>query len=416
MGRQSSRIYWQGKDHKEMVVWDGSKFQYHDKAYIWNGSSFELVWEKLKYTVIADKIDGLEFEKFVPYETENYYVGFYYYNDFSSPPHTEFPFNTLIRIDKKTYQKEALITTDNTRFGGFVDSKIFLFNNYTYKHPYSTALIYDVENKTIIMNKRDSALSISDDVDFGIITHKNSVENNGIIYSLCDGVLTKQSATRHYAAVLVGNPNQMSYGTHASIMPICSKTGQDYVVAQSISGVEFFAIDGSGLYLAILRDFGDHAEIISERSIVDLVGESPTYYYDWYFDNGFIILQPDIWAGLYGNSFVLDLRQMKVIKKLSLENICKQTHTGGRWLRTHPKIAEYCWNTPRQLSKYIKYYDDTDEDEWKQIIFNPSISDAKGELCYMNDGVFFVESFVFDPVYGNRSVWQGYKFRKKEDE
>lgn len=48
MGRQSARIYYQGLDHKEMVTWDGTKYQYHDKAYIWNSqtSSFELVWEK----------------------------------------------------------------------------------------------------------------------------------------------------------------------------------------------------------------------------------------------------------------------------------------------------------------------------------------------------------------------------------
>lgn len=30
-----------------MVTWNGSTYQYHDKAYIWNGSEFELVWEKL---------------------------------------------------------------------------------------------------------------------------------------------------------------------------------------------------------------------------------------------------------------------------------------------------------------------------------------------------------------------------------
>jgi len=47
MGRQSARIYFNGQDHKDMVTWDGSKYVYHDKAYIWNGSDYELVWEKL---------------------------------------------------------------------------------------------------------------------------------------------------------------------------------------------------------------------------------------------------------------------------------------------------------------------------------------------------------------------------------
>ena len=47
MGRQSSRIYFNGQDHKEMVVWDGTRFVYHDKAYIWTPQGFELVWEKL---------------------------------------------------------------------------------------------------------------------------------------------------------------------------------------------------------------------------------------------------------------------------------------------------------------------------------------------------------------------------------
>jgi len=47
MGRQSSRIWYQNKDHKEMVTWDGTRFQYHDKAYIWDGNAFVLVWEKL---------------------------------------------------------------------------------------------------------------------------------------------------------------------------------------------------------------------------------------------------------------------------------------------------------------------------------------------------------------------------------
>ena len=49
MGKQSSRIYFNGLDHKEMVIWDGSQYVYHDKAYIWNGSEYELVWQKLKY-------------------------------------------------------------------------------------------------------------------------------------------------------------------------------------------------------------------------------------------------------------------------------------------------------------------------------------------------------------------------------
>ena len=47
MGRQSSRIYFQGQDHKEMVTWNGTGYQYHDQAWIWDGSGFELVWEKL---------------------------------------------------------------------------------------------------------------------------------------------------------------------------------------------------------------------------------------------------------------------------------------------------------------------------------------------------------------------------------
>lgn len=48
MGRQSSRIWLANNtDHKEMVTWNGSGFQYHDKAYIWNGNTFELVWQKL---------------------------------------------------------------------------------------------------------------------------------------------------------------------------------------------------------------------------------------------------------------------------------------------------------------------------------------------------------------------------------
>lgn len=43
-----------------MVTWNGSRFQYHDKAYIWNGNAFELVWEKL------DDITGV-FIEFMPY-------------------------------------------------------------------------------------------------------------------------------------------------------------------------------------------------------------------------------------------------------------------------------------------------------------------------------------------------------------
>lgn len=49
MGRQTSRIWLaNGTDHKEMITWNGSGFQYHDKAYIWNGSKFQKVWEKIK--------------------------------------------------------------------------------------------------------------------------------------------------------------------------------------------------------------------------------------------------------------------------------------------------------------------------------------------------------------------------------
>ena len=54
MGRQSSRIYFNQQDHKEMVTWNGSSYQYHDKAYIWNGNQFELVWEKLD-----DDLEGM---------------------------------------------------------------------------------------------------------------------------------------------------------------------------------------------------------------------------------------------------------------------------------------------------------------------------------------------------------------------
>lgn len=62
MGRQSARIYFNGQDHKEMVIWDGSKYVYHDKAYIWNGSEFELVWEKLP----DEDIEGMVIVPFYP--------------------------------------------------------------------------------------------------------------------------------------------------------------------------------------------------------------------------------------------------------------------------------------------------------------------------------------------------------------
>lgn len=416
MGRQSSRIYWQGQDHKEMVTWNGREFQYHDKAYIWTGNAFQLVWEKLAYTAIADKIDGLVFaNNFVPYESANYYVGFYYYDSFN----TEFPQNTLIRVDKEDYGKESLITTERTTFGGFVNSKIFLYVYDTESRPQKKGgLIYDVENNAPIM-ATDSFLSNGLTTDYGKYTHKIATENNGNISSMCTVAVNDSSGTtKYYASYVIANPNQVSCGEHSSIIPMCTATNSQYRVAQPIDGIDYYGIDGTGQYVAVIRDWGEgYSEIISEQSLIDITGIQPDYYNDWYFDNGFIVLTPDLWVGLpWKDTAIVDLRQMKMVKKINLSDIARQVGTGGvssQNFNVHPKSAEFIYHIRDTNNTYKKDFDDEDTDAWKTVDYRPSRPGNQqiSNVCYMNDDVFFVLE-----TYNGTSRWQGYKFRKKEDE
>ena len=138
MGRQSSRIWWQNKDHKEMVTWDGTNYQYHDKAYIWDGNAFELVWEKLKYGQQANSIEALKFATTMdPRESTRYFFGF-------DPEIT----NKLIRVRKGSYTKSDLLTTERTHFAGSTrDGKLLLLKEYVNNRSlFDSGLLYDIDN------------------------------------------------------------------------------------------------------------------------------------------------------------------------------------------------------------------------------------------------------------------------------
>lgn len=138
MGRQSSRIWYQNKDHKEMVTWNGSRFQYHNKAYIWNNGAFQLVWEKLPYGQQATSIAALKFATTMDLrESSNYFFGF----DPDTP-------NKLIRVSKGSFNKSDLITTERTHFAGTTkDGKVLLLKQWSGSPTvFESGLFYDVDN------------------------------------------------------------------------------------------------------------------------------------------------------------------------------------------------------------------------------------------------------------------------------
>lgn len=147
MGRQSARIYFNGQDHKDMVIWDGSKYVYHDKAYIWNGSEFELVWEKL-YGLKLLYESGLPFD---PVSSENNKYIYFTENSVGSVIYR-------IKVNDKEPEREEHWTSDKYNFFSAPKSSRG-FGIYAQANQYGSA--YDYQ----ILNLEDGTVYTSDHFD-----------------------------------------------------------------------------------------------------------------------------------------------------------------------------------------------------------------------------------------------------------
>lgn len=111
MGKQSARIYFQGKDHKE-IYYQG---HYHDAMYIGN----TLVWEKLKAEEPIEKVPLEGFSAIC------YYNGFYYVVCCETKPMGTYLEDTLIMT---IYQGESL---NRLEFAYTISSINFAYTNPT---------------------------------------------------------------------------------------------------------------------------------------------------------------------------------------------------------------------------------------------------------------------------------------------
>lgn len=147
MGRQSSRIYFNGQDHKEMVTWDGTKYQYHDKAYIWNGNAFELVWEKLPYDydLWFVKDGDLEFYH-QPFIIRNANGGIRYYIDWQG--------TTLIKVfDDGTKESINLGNIPHMGLGYTVDGYVLAIEYPQYQPFPKKVTLVNMNTMTIVKSQ-----------------------------------------------------------------------------------------------------------------------------------------------------------------------------------------------------------------------------------------------------------------------
>jgi hypothetical protein len=170
MGRQSSRIYFNGQDHKEMVTWDGTKYQYHDKAYIWNGNAFELVWEKLPYDydLWFVKDGDLEFYH-QPFIIRNANGGIRYYIDWQG--------TTLIKVfDDGTKESINLGNIPHMGLGYTVDGYVLAIEYPQYQPFPKKVTLVNMNTMTIVKSQS--------------VHHQNYTPPTTSQYIYCEGSYT----------------------------------------------------------------------------------------------------------------------------------------------------------------------------------------------------------------------------------
>ena len=257
MGRQSSRIWYQQHDHKEMVTFNGSSYQYHDKAYIWNGSSFDLVWEKLL---------GLWFKKTdiyfynVPVIIRNANGSVKYYIDYN-PNKTYrkiFPDGTEETIYSNAWiQPTSQINVDyGSDMGYTLDGKIIAVgNNFRLTNPEiswaqlkTVYSMYDIENMSPIQrqsfmeHQNYQTQAIGQGWMYNVLgSGYRWAESNGNYKGMGVYYNYGSEPTTYYIRICLISTTQSIYADYAYALPSTFKYkgGSYYIYSDFISGTYY---------------------------------------------------------------------------------------------------------------------------------------------------------------------------------
>lgn len=241
MGRQSSRIWYRGKDHKD-IYFNG---YYHDKMYI--GS--QLVWEKLKLGTILVPVGG---EAIFSVQHPGYLAGNCFYGLGKSG--TRYIFK---KVSLDGQNSETLNTSDAYQDARFVATKnglaAVLFTQYSYGVDSGKARMIDADTGDVLAIDDSFSSSSGIPLAFGggdagyVHAAPSNMPYMDMLYAF-----NHRYTTSSYTAILTAFAPQNSIATDERINPKSNDgTGDYYVTAAPITAGHYMATTSNG-WLAIL--------------------------------------------------------------------------------------------------------------------------------------------------------------------
>ena len=405
MGRQTSRIWYQQKDHKEMVTYNGRKPQYHDSAWIWKGNRFQLVWKKL-YTAVADPIIGVEFDiDWIPYKVGDYFVGSRTQNTWRSP------FGTVSKIHKSTHAVTELLEgglTSIVQFSGISeDGRIAVTRNDDNK-----MRLIDVESGNIILSREielpdDPSSEYYSSQDFYAAIHHKFMFQAGDHYCFETPTMEVLPQPPHLMRTSITRIYRDLFNNIIGYVPSCR-----YVTTismgsywQSVYGLRRDPNTYVYTFVELIAwgapDY--QCELISEKSFpFNTVGN--TFYY---MDNGHLIMgNPFVDSHTY---YVFEIPSLDYFT-IDISEIENATVDDGL-LTVSPSgntiIYQSNYIEPGE-SSYKSYKKDKDEEHWHELICsNASYNFQGGHFDLTDDSVFFAR---WDD--NGQDKYQAYKLRQ----
>lgn len=414
MGRQTSRIWYQQKDHKEMVTYNGGKPQYHDSAWIWTGNSFQLVWKKL-YSAIADPIIGIEFYKgFIPYKVGNYYVG---------NAGTNQIYGEIQKVDKDTHNYSQLLEADvdnKVSLGGVAkDGRIIAV-----KSEQNRLYVIDVDSATILLatdiNVVGDSYNYKENTDyFASIHHKYMFSNNGqyryeapttgregkVYTDLTDAYISLHyaggvgSLCPHVTTILMGSSFQTQYGIRtATVSPYRA------------TFVEILSM-GHPTTIGNIQEEEWWSEIILEKEFPFDTNGGMNYY----MDNGHLIIAEHVWnPTLY---YIVEIPSLEYFT-VDVSEITDANNYSPISVSPSGNTIIYQCSHAEQDHTYKYYKKDKNDEHWQELLCSNASYDfdrtqESNSFDLVDDSVFFMKrgKTVGARVY---DVYQAYKLRQKE--
>lgn len=411
MGRQTSRIWYQQKDHKEMVTYNGSTPQYHDSAWIWNGSSFELVWKKL-YGAMADPIIGVEFgDQFIPYKSGDYYVGHRY----------NYIYGDIAKIEKDSHTLTPLLEGDYgnlVSFGGIAkDGRMIAIRGNLY--------VIDIDSSNILLSRPIEVVGNPDDYrssrDFQATLHHKYMyrDNNRYRYetpttgeerrsytSLTDAYLSPinhaggvGSLCLHIRTISMGSRFQTQYGLRF-----------DTVYPQAATFVEILSM-GHPVTAGNINEEEWWSEIIEEKEFPFRTNGGMNFYMD---NDHLIVAADEIWNTT--TYYICEIPSLDYFE-VDVSEIEGANNTGELTVSPSGNTIIYTKQTSEQDHTYKYYKKDKNDEHWEELLcsdasYSYNYTGYRPRVDLVDDSIFFM---MRNKTVGQNiiNVYQAYKLRQK---